>query len=65
MTDSKAGRAVETKTCDNPVQDHMLLGQAMGVTGTPAVMLEDGEMLPGYVPAKRMAKFLNADATPK
>jgi thiol:disulfide interchange protein DsbC len=65
LTDSKAGKAVETKTCDNPVQDHMLLGQAMGVTGTPAVVLEDGEMLPGYVPAKRMAKFLNADATPE
>ena len=62
MTDSKAGKEIETKTCDNPVQDHMLLGQAMGVTGTPAVVLEDGEMLPGYVPAKRMAKFLNADA---
>ncbi len=65
MTDSKAGKAVEDKTCDNPLQEHMLLGQAMGVTGTPAIVLEDGELLPGYVPAKRMAEFLKAAATPK
>lgn len=65
LTDSKAGKAVENKTCDNPVQDHMLLGQAMGVTGTPAIVLEDGNMLPGYVPAKRMAEFLSAGAGPK
>ncbi len=65
MTDSKAGKAIEDKTCDNPLQEHMLLGQAMGVTGTPAIVLEDGELLPGYVPAKRMSEFLNAAATPK
>jgi len=61
MTDAKTGKEVENRTCENPVQEHMALGKAMGVTGTPAIVLEDGEMLPGYVPAKRMAKFLTAD----
>jgi thiol:disulfide interchange protein DsbC len=61
MTDAKAGRPVETRTCDNPVREHMQLGGLMGVSGTPAIVMEDGQMLPGYIPAKRMAMFLNAD----
>ena len=65
MTDAKAGKPLETKTCDNPVQDHMVLGELMGVTGTPAIVLEDGKLVPGYVPAKRMTKLLNADASGK
>jgi thiol:disulfide interchange protein DsbC len=38
----------------------MELGQAVGVNGTPAIFLEDGEMLPGYVPAARLAPLLKA-----
>ncbi len=60
MTDAKNGVPLDNKTCDNPVQDHMILGEAMGVTGTPAVVLEDGRLLPGYIPAKRMSAYLNA-----
>ncbi len=60
MTDAKSGVPLDNKTCDNPVQDHMILGEAMGVTGTPAVVLEDGRLLPGYIPAKRMSAYLNA-----
>jgi thiol:disulfide interchange protein DsbC len=37
-----------------------MLGDVMGVTGTPAVVLEDGRLLPGYVPAKRMAAYLES-----
>ncbi len=59
MTDAKAGKPVEPRKCDNPVADHYALGGAMGVRGTPAIFLEDGEMLPGYVPADRLAKALD------
>jgi thiol:disulfide interchange protein DsbC len=30
----------------------------MGVEGTPAIVLEDGRLLPGYVPADRVAAAL-------
>ncbi len=59
LTAAKAGEALESRNCDNPVSDHMQLGEAMGVTGTPAIVLDDGQMVPGYIPAKRMAAFLN------
>jgi len=62
MTDAKTGKEVENKSCKNPVEDHLALGEAMGVTGTPAIVLEDGEVLPGYIPAKRLSKFLDSEA---
>ena len=49
MTDAKAGRAVEAARCDNPVSAHYEAGRAIGVRGTPSIVLESGEMIPGYV----------------
>lgn len=62
LTDAKAGKEVPMKTCDNPVADHMELGELVGVSGTPAMVLDDGEMLPGYVPAKRLAAQFQSKA---
>ena len=59
MTRSKSGEDVPKKSCENPVRDHFELGQLLGVTGTPAIFLESGDMLPGYIPAKRMSMILN------
>lgn len=58
MTDAKEGRSVAAKTCENPVQDHVVLAQQVGVTGTPAIVLEGGQLLPGYRPAKALAPIL-------
>jgi thiol:disulfide interchange protein DsbC len=60
MTKSKAGEKVPDKTCDNPVREHMQLGELMGVSGTPALVLPDGSLLPGYVPADRLSQYLDA-----
>ncbi len=59
MTDAKAGRSIPTKTCSNPVDDHMALGREMGLRGTPAILTEDGDLIPGYVEPKRLASQLN------
>jgi thiol:disulfide interchange protein DsbC len=58
LTHTKAGENIEQKECENPVKSQMELGQAVGVNGTPAIFLEDGEMMPGYVPAARLALLL-------
>lgn len=39
----------------NPVADQFMLGQKAGVRGTPAVVLESGEMVPGYLSATDLA----------
>ena len=57
--DAKMGRSVETRRCDNPVREHYEVGRAVGVTGTPAIVLESGEIVPGYVPPEDLAQMLD------
>ena len=59
MTDAKAGRDVPNRECDNPVDEHYEIGRVVGVTGTPALVLDNGQIVPGYVPANRLVKALN------
>jgi thiol:disulfide interchange protein DsbC len=58
LTDAKAGRSIPSKTCPNPVAAQYELGMVLGVTGTPAILLEDGSLVPGYVPADKLAEGL-------
>lgn len=59
LTSLKQGGNVPQKACDSTaVADQYLLGQKMGVTGTPALLTEEGRLIPGYMPAKRLAREL-------
>ena len=58
MDAAKAGRSVDQKSCENPVEAQYRLGGQVGVTGTPAIVLEDGNMVRGYVPARNLAEGL-------
>ncbi|HLT13358.1 MAG TPA: thioredoxin fold domain-containing protein [Marinobacter sp.] len=58
MDAAKGGKSVSPKTCDNPVGAQYRLGGQVGVTGTPAIVLEDGNMVRGYVPARNLAEGL-------
>ncbi|MDF0751924.1 DsbC family protein [Marinobacter sp. 71-i] len=58
MDAAKQGRSVEDRSCDNPVRAQFELGSRVGVTGTPAIVLEDGNMVRGYVPAEKLAEGL-------
>ena len=59
LTAAKNNRPVENKTCDNPIEEHMALVEKLGARGTPFIVLEDGQVQPGYVPAATMAKLLD------
>ena len=62
LTNAKSGKKVESKTCPNPVDAHMELGNQIGVRGTPAIVTEKGDLIPGYVDPKRLAAELNGAA---
>ena len=62
MGDAKFGRPVAERTCDNPVSAQYAAGQKVGVKGTPAILLESGEMLGGYVPPDELVLYLDEDA---
>lgn len=59
MTAAKNGEDVGTASCKNPVEEHMALGGLLGIRGTPAIVLENGEMIPGYVEPKRLLTLLD------
>ena len=58
MDNAKKRRAIEPKTCDNTVKEQYELGLFFGVSGTPAIVLEDGSLKPGYLPAERLIQLL-------
>jgi len=58
LTDAKAGKAIPEARCDAPVQAQFRLGEAFGVRGTPAIYLENGDEIGGYVPAPRLIQIL-------
>ena len=51
---AKAGAELEAKDCENPINEHLTVSRSLGVRGTPAIILQDGSMLPGYVPASKL-----------
>jgi thiol:disulfide interchange protein DsbC len=59
LTRAKAGENVPARKCDNPVSEHYNLGVAMGVRGTPAILLESGALMPGYMPANKLVRELD------
>ena len=59
MTQAKSGAAVKAEKCKNPVAEQYGLGNLIGISGTPAIVLEDGTVVPGYIPASRLSAALN------
>ena len=60
MTQIKQGQEVALSLCeDNPVKKHYLLGQKIGITGTPAIIKSNGELLPGYLSPEELLSRLN------
>ncbi len=51
LTKAKNREAIPTKECKNPIANQYKLGQEIGVTGTPALVTEEGVLIPGYMPA--------------
>ena len=60
MTDAKAGSKVAAATCDAKIAEQYALGTTFGVNGTPAIVLEDGNMIPGYQPPADLLRTLEA-----
>ena len=63
MTRAKQGQAVNAKECENPVAKQYALAQSLGIRGTPAIVTEQGQILPGYMPADRLKMMLDGHTT--
>ena len=58
FTDAINGKSISAKTCKDPVLKQFITGTKIGVTGTPAIFLDNGQLLPGYYPADKLIKIL-------
>lgn len=59
ITTAKLRQPVAPASCANEVAEHYKFGQKIGVNGTPNIILPDGSVQPGYVPAARLSLMLN------
>ena len=59
LTTSKNRQPIEVKVCNAPIARHHALGRELGVTGTPAIFLENGRKLPGYIPPDELYEQIN------
>jgi len=63
LTRAKRGEELNVKVCNNtPIERHYELGQEFAIRGTPAIIMSNGEMLPGYVPPSALAEHLRTSA---
>lgn len=62
LTEAKHGGEVARSTCDAPIARQYRLGQLMGITGTPGVIFDTGELVPGYLPPDKMLRALEESA---
>lgn len=59
LTQFKNRESLEENVCPgNPIAEQFALGQQLGVRGTPAIVTEDGEMIPGYRSADDLLAIL-------
>lgn len=59
LTRAKLGQELKVKPCaDNPVARSYALGRDFALQGTPAIVMADGDMFPGYVPPEVLVKHL-------
>ncbi|MDU7100634.1 MAG: bifunctional protein-disulfide isomerase/oxidoreductase DsbC [Enterobacter sp.] len=58
--DAMNGKGVKPASCDIDIANHYALGVQFGVSGTPAIVLSNGYVVPGYQGPKEMKEFLDA-----
>ena len=59
ITDLKLGNEIPQNICaENPVSKHFMLGNSLGVAGTPSIITEEGRIIPGYLPPQELIKQL-------
>lgn len=63
LTAAKLDRGFETQECDaSMISKHYMLGQNIGLSGTPAIVLADGTLISGYLPPAALSAKLQQSA---
>jgi thiol:disulfide interchange protein DsbC len=66
LTLAKMDKKFETRSCDSSaVSRQYAMGQDVGLRGTPAIVLEDGTLVSGYLPPIQLVEALVASSVPE
>lgn len=63
MTEAKIQHKYRSGSCETPFKEHMALVRQFGLNGTPGIILENGDLIGGYLPAEVLSKRLNQLST--
>jgi thiol:disulfide interchange protein DsbC len=63
FTAAKQGQEIPRSNCPNPVREEMKVAESLGISGTPAIVLDNGDLIPGYVPPRRLAAILDGKSS--
>lgn len=60
LDDAFAGKKLPKAECETQeVDNNIKLAEELGITGTPAMVLPDGRLLPGYVPSEVLLNLID------
>ena len=63
LTLAKLDRSFESSSCDaSTVSDMYIVGREVGLNGTPAILLDDGTLIGGYLPPDQLMMRLEQNA---
>jgi thiol:disulfide interchange protein DsbC len=62
MNEAKLNRKFSDITCQNPLDQHFNLTRKFNLSGTPSLILEDGELIGGYLPVDDLVAHLERKA---
>ena len=66
LTRAKLGETLKDKPCKaNPVAQHYQIGREFGLQGTPAIVLESGELIGGYLDPVELSNYIVEARNPK
>ena len=64
LEDAFAKKEIPQPGCDTKeIDDNLKVAEALGISGTPALVLPDGRVHTGMMPAKQLIDFINSVPT--
>jgi len=58
LTKAKAGSTVAYRICDKKIEDQVNFARKIGINSTPAIIFENGMMIPGYQDPAKLSEML-------
>jgi thiol:disulfide interchange protein DsbC len=61
MNSLKSGQPIANASCINAIGEHYKLGKELGIKGTPAILLSNGRLIPGFKTPRQLKQLLEAN----